>query len=390
MPENKNIIFLLVSAALFTDMMVYSLVIPVLPSYSLSLGADKIVIGIIFGAFSLALLACSIPFGMLSDRLGRQHFMVLGMISLALTNVIFALSSSIYVLIAARLLQGMSGAATWSAGLALLADTFGPSERGEKLGFAMSAMSLGMLLGPVMGGILYDNFGYMYTFIVPSLIASLIGVLFIVARIPSCCVVSEKGSLAPIVRTPYTFLACAVAVVFAAATFGLVEPYMPVYLFESFQATPTSIGIIFGVMSMLSVAVQPIVGKLYSYRTGKTLVALGLATSAAVIAASMLMPSLSLTGTIFALLGATMGFAITPMLPLLSDLYGGNGKNNSQGLVYGIYNTLFSLGLAAGPFIGGVLVANLTLPLTMYSLAFLLILVGVFVYLFIRMPLPVE
>jgi MFS family permease len=386
MLDKKNVILLLVSAAFFTDMMVYSLVIPVLPSYSMTLGADKVMIGIIFGAFSLALLVFSIPFGILSDRTGRKRFMVMGMLSLALTNVIFAFSANIYILILARLLQGMSGAATWSAGLALLADTFGPSERGEKLGIAMAVMSAGMLFGPVVGGLLYDHLGYTFTFIIPSLIACAIGLLFLVNKIPSYCIVSEKSSLAPILRTPYTFLACAAAVVVAAATFGLVEPYMPVYLLESFKATPTEIGLIFGAMSMMSVAAQPVIGRWYSTGNGKTLVALGLAASAAVITVSMFMPSLLLTGLIFAMLGITIGFAITPMMPMLSDLYGGDAESNSQGLVYGIYNTLFSLGLAIGPFVGGVLVSSLSLPLTMFGQALLLLAISVCSYLLIKVP----
>ncbi len=114
--------------------------------------------------------------------------------------------------------------------------------------------------------------------------------------------------------------------------------------------------------------------------------ALGLAGSAVVIVTSMFMPSLLLTGLVFAFLGITMGFAITPMLPMLSDLYGGDAKNNSQGFVYGIYNTLFSLGLAIGPFVGGILVVKLTLPLTMSAQALLLLIVGICSYLMIKEP----
>jgi len=98
------------------------------------------------------------------------------------------------------------------------------------------------------------------------------------------------------------------------------------------------------------------------------------------------MPSLLLTGAVFALLGITMGFAITPMLPMLSELYGGDAKSNSQGFVYGIYNTLFSLGLAIGPFAGGILVAKLTLPLTLSAHALLLLIVGIGSYLVIKEP----
>ncbi len=66
---------------------------------------------------------------------------------------------------------------------------------------------------------------------------------------------------------------------------------------------------------------------------------------------------------------------------MFSDLYAGEG--GSQGFVYGIYNTLFSLGLVLGPFAGGVLITNLTLPVTLYGHAALLAAVGVLCYVFV-------
>ncbi len=98
------------------------------------------------------------------------------------------------------------------------------------------------------------------------------------------------------------------------------------------------------------------------------------------------MPSFFLTAAVFSLLGITMGFSLTPMLPLLSDLYGGDGEGNSRGMVYGIYNTLFSLGLAIGPFAGGLMVARFSLPFTIYVQAALLVAAGIIAYLVIRQP----
>ncbi len=227
-------IFLLVSAAIFTDMMVYSLVIPVLPSYATSLGAGPLTIGIIFGAFSVSLLVFSIPLGLLSDRTGRRPLMVAGMLTLAAATIVFALSANVYVLILARLIQGISGAATWSAGLALLADTYGPEERGGKLGLAMSVMSVGMLLGPVAGGLIYDNLGYTATFVIPAIIASVIGMLFMTGKTPHPHIVKSDGTsyLKPIRKAPAVFFTCAAIIVIGAATFGVAEPYLPVYLYE--------------------------------------------------------------------------------------------------------------------------------------------------------------
>jgi DHA1 family multidrug resistance protein-like MFS transporter len=383
--DRKTIIFLLVSAAIFTDMMVYSLVIPVLPSYSLSLGADQFTIGVVFGAFSVALLAFSIPIGLLSDRTGRRPIMVIGMLTLAAANIVFALSDNVYILILARLIQGMSGAATWSAGLALLADTYGPEERGEKLGFAMSVMCVGMLIGPVIGGIIYEHLGYAPTFILPSVIACVIGLMFLLSDIPAVCIVKSKGAsyLKPVLKSPAIFLVCSLIIIAGAATFGLIEPYMPVYLYQTFAATPTAIGIAFGFMSLLSAVTQPVAGRIYDRNGGRTIITAGLFCSGAVLAVSMLMPSLLLTAAVFALLGITISFVLSPMMPLLSDLFGSRKDGGSEGFVYGIYNTLFSMGLVLGPFAGGLLVTKASLPVTLYGHAALLAVVGILCYAFI-------
>jgi DHA1 family multidrug resistance protein-like MFS transporter len=383
--DRKTIIFLLVSAAIFTDMMVYSLVIPVLPSYAMSLGADELTIGVIFGVFSVALLIFSIPLGLLSDRTGRRPIMVAGMLSLAAATIVFALSTDVYVLIAARVIQGISGAATWSAGLALLADTYGPEERGEKLGFALSIMSVGMLLGPVVGGLIYDNLGYVPTFVVPAVIACAIGLLFMLGRTPYPAIEKSKGAsyLKPVLRAPAVFFTCVAIIVIGAGTFGIVEPYMPVYLYESYAATPTAIGIAFGFMALLGAITQPFAGRLYDRRGGRLIITAGLFASAAVIAAAMLMPTMVLTAGVFALIGCTISFVLSPMMPLLSDLYGSGAEGGSQGFAYGVYNTLFSLGLALGPFAGGLAITSFSFPLTLYGQAALLCVTGLLCYLFI-------
>ena len=71
------------------------------------------------------------------------------------------------------------------------------------------------------------------------------------------------------------------------------------------------------------------------------------------------------------------------MMPMFSDLLRQGGRAGSQGFAYGVYNTLFSLGLVLGPFAGGVLITNLTLPVTLYGHAALLAAVGVLCYVFV-------
>lgn len=385
MPGGRDLALTLVSAAICMDMLAYTLVIPVLPSYAAILGADAVAIGIIYGAYSASLLLFSIPFGILSDRIGRRPIMVLGMLSLAATGAIFAFSADAATLVAARLLQGASGAATWSAGLAMVSDTSGPGERGRRLGLAMAAMSAGTLVGPVVGGVLYDRLGYGPTFILPSALAAAVGLAFLLVGEPPARAASPPASRRPHSRhARRAFLAIALAAVAGAAAYGVLEPFFPAFVYDAYDATPTMAGLAFGAMSLLAVVSQPIVGGLYDAHGGRFLVAAGFAASALAAAGCVAMPSFFLTAAVFSLLGITMGFALTPLLPMLSDLDGGEG--DGQGMAYGAYNTLFSLGLAAGPLAGGLMVASLGFPRTVRTMALLLAMTGAVAFIALQPP----
>lgn len=92
---------------------------------------------------------------------------VVGLVALALSTGLFALAQSLPVLIVARTLQGLSAAAVWIVGLSIIADNV-PSERvGEAMGYTTVALSWGSLLGPAIGGIMYDKVGFYGAFIVP-------------------------------------------------------------------------------------------------------------------------------------------------------------------------------------------------------------------------------
>ena len=68
--------------------------------------------------------------------------------------------NSIGILIAGRLIQGFSAAIVWTVGLALLADTVGKDEIGQVVGYVSIAMSIGILIAPLLGGIVYARGGY--------------------------------------------------------------------------------------------------------------------------------------------------------------------------------------------------------------------------------------
>ena len=164
-----------VSFATFTDMLVYGLVVPVLPRYAVSLGASQTAIGLWFGSYATALFLFTPIFGIVSDRVGRRGPMLGGLLGLAGATLLYAFANSYTVLVLARVLQGISAAATWTAGLALLADLFPAEARGKAMGMAMAGMAVGILVGPSFGGVLYEMGGYSLPFFVATGFALLDG-----------------------------------------------------------------------------------------------------------------------------------------------------------------------------------------------------------------------
>src|SRR5213083_2184868 len=141
----------LITFATFTDIVAYSIAIPVLPDLSRRLGASPTMIGFLFASFGVTLLTVSIPMGAISDRIGRKGPMLGGLIALAAATLLFAFAGSLPWLFAARLVQGAADAVTWVVGFALIADLYDANERDRVTGIVMMGTSVAVLIGPTFG-----------------------------------------------------------------------------------------------------------------------------------------------------------------------------------------------------------------------------------------------
>ena len=112
--------------------------------------------------------------GWLADRAtSRRIPFLIGLLVQAASTALFLFSSKVGVLIAARALQGLSTAVVYSAGLAILVDTVGMANIGRNAGYFLSSANLGVLISPLIGGIVYHEFGYRT---VVTMMVSLVGV----------------------------------------------------------------------------------------------------------------------------------------------------------------------------------------------------------------------
>src|SRR5205823_11773174 len=85
----------LVTFATFTDIVAYSVAVPVLPDLSRKLGASPTIIGLLFATFAVTLLTVSIPMGAVSDRTGRKPPMACGLCALAAPTLLFEFSNAL-------------------------------------------------------------------------------------------------------------------------------------------------------------------------------------------------------------------------------------------------------------------------------------------------------
>jgi len=346
----------LVTCATFTDILAYSVAVPVLPDLSRRLGASPTIIGLLFASFGVTLLTVSIPMGAASDRMGRRMPLVLGMFALAASTTLFAFGRSLTVLFAARLIQGAADAITWVVGFALVADLFGPAERGRVTGIIMSGTSFSFMIGPSIGGWLYELGGARMPFIVVAGLALLVGAAFTSLAAPRHHAGRDLVPVTAVLRTP-EIAACAAAVGAASATTSMFEPVLAMHL-NAMGIGPARIGLVFGTAAVVNTMLHPLIGRLADRLGARRLTLIGLMLAAPGTVLLGQTWNYASTIVLFVVAAATIALVITPSLAYMAEATTGAGIG-SFGVAYGLYNVAWGAGLLGGPAAGGFLYERL-------------------------------
>ena len=102
--------------------------------------------------YMLSVSALMMPAGALSDMFGRRRMWVLGLVLFAGASLLTSFSVSFWMLVACKILMGVGASATQANGMAMVAGAFSDSERGKAAGLHMTAVGLGAVSGPILGG----------------------------------------------------------------------------------------------------------------------------------------------------------------------------------------------------------------------------------------------
>ncbi|MBN2207648.1 MAG: MFS transporter [Candidatus Aminicenantes bacterium] len=148
-----------------------------LPAIGREFGLGAVGLGWVASAYLLAAAMVLIPAGRLADLFGRKRIFICGVVIYTAASAVLALSPSAGVLTGFRAAQGMGGAMVFGTAVALLISVYPADRRGHALGINTAAVYLGLSLGPVLGGVLTQQFGWRSLFWTQVPIGILIAVL---------------------------------------------------------------------------------------------------------------------------------------------------------------------------------------------------------------------
>ena len=138
---------------IFVNLVGFGIIIPLLPFYAQTFGASPLVIGLLFASFSLSQLVASPILGDLSDRWGRRPVLIFSLLGTVVSFVMLALATSLSMLFAARIVDGLSGGNITTA-RAYIADITTEENRAKAFGLLGAAFGLGFIVGPGLGAAL--------------------------------------------------------------------------------------------------------------------------------------------------------------------------------------------------------------------------------------------
>ena len=122
-------------------------------------------------AYLISSVVFLVPSARIADIFGRKKVFLAGIFILGLSSVLAPLSPTIEALILCRIVEGVGVAAITSNAIALLSAVYPPERRGAVIGYAVSAVFLGLSAGPVLGGVLTQVLGWQSLFLFVAVVS---------------------------------------------------------------------------------------------------------------------------------------------------------------------------------------------------------------------------
>ncbi|WJE49775.1 MFS transporter [Peribacillus frigoritolerans] len=354
--QRKKIIILMIN--MFIAIGSFGIIIPILPAYLASINQGGTAAGLMIAIFAGAQLIFSPIAGKWTDQFGRRKMIIYGLVGLTLSMFIFYAVNSIWLLYASRIIGGIGAALLIPAIFAYVADitTFDQRAKGNSL--VSAAMSLGIVVGPGIGGFLAD-FGLKFPFLISALVSlsAVVFSIFVLKESETAQVTQSMDAktetmlrkIALSVKKPY-FIPLIITLVMS---FGLMayESVIGLYLDNQFNSSPKDIAVMVTATGIVSVIVQLFVVDRIVQRFGEVNV-LNIFISVAAI--GFLLSLFASSYLIFFLISLIIFLSTSILRPVLNTLIS-KMAGNEQGFAMGMNNAYMSIGNVLGPTLAGMM-----------------------------------
>ncbi len=135
-------------------------------------------------AYMLTIATLMLSVGRFADMIGKKKIYMVGLAIFTLGSGLCGLAQTIYWLIAFRVLQAIGAAMVMALGTAIVTETFPPGERGKALGIIGMTVSIGVIAGPTIGGIILQSLTWHWLFFV-NLPVGVIGLVMVASFVPN-------------------------------------------------------------------------------------------------------------------------------------------------------------------------------------------------------------
>ncbi len=356
-------VFPILALSIFSSMLGSGIIAPLLPLYADSLGASGVWLGTIFAGFAISNAISTPIFGRLSDRHGRKRFISTGLFLHGIISLGFIWAFSVNQLSLIRFAQGIAGGMIIPIARAYIGDLSPKGEEGKWMGYSNAAFFTGFGFGPLLGGVLTEQFGMNTAFLTMSslnLLAFIIAVIFlpsIATRKPTVGngIFFKKMISSAVIKGLFTF-----RLTFSIGRMGF-NVFLPLYA-AMIGITPALIGVLLAAHMLLSSLLGIPAGKIADRFSRRALVIIG--TLIGVIYIAMVPQAQNFWQLLWLSIFGSLSAAIS--LPAGLAMSVEEGRKFGMGSTLAVFGIAFSLGMAIGPVLAGAIVDLSSITMAFY------------------------
>lgn len=351
--------------------------------------------GLSAGAIFIGQFLMSPLWGFLADKFGPKLMVLRTTIAISIFMFLTSMVNNVYELFFLRLIMGCFSGFNASAILLIAYET--PDSRlGSAMGIFQTGQTSGLIIGPVIGGILAHFFGYRLSFVIASIMNLLI-FLFVLFNVKETKNINNMGvankahrdkekinkknlrNILSIILNDKLILSMYLFIFITQISIREIEPQIALFIHTIYDGTHLElmVSLIFTITACADLIFAPIVGKI-SDKLGSYIVLTWCSGLAGII---IILHIFSYNILIFMILRFLYGASIAGILPSINALIAKNAPDGKKGAIFGFTASITALGNFFGPFLGGLIIGTIGLErgfLCMFLLTGLLFIINHF------------